>query len=387
MDLMEAEEDGLLRDSARRFLAEHHGFNQRRGMIEASDRGGEPLWSAFADMGWLSLPIAEDHGGLGGSLHAVCALHEAFGASLVVAPYLSSIMLGAGLVAQFGSAAQQRAILPEVAQGRLKLALAHGEAGRDFDAKPATHALRLGGRWQLRGHKQEVLDAASADHLLVSAVLEVPGRPAQTAVFMVSPTAPGLRRDDYLTIDERSASDLQIDDVVVDDAARLGDFSSDAMPAIQSVLLTAIVAQSADALGIADTLAQSTFDYARTRQQFGKPLASFQALQHRMAEMAVLREEIRSCVLLGVLSNALPAETRQRRIASIKAKIGRSLRYIAQQAVQIHGAMGVTEELPIGAYLKRATAYELRFGHGDTHQRRYVQLCSTESLRDSLLVI
>lgn len=381
MNLLEDEENALLRDSARRLLSERNSFAARRRVVASGAGFDAALWREFADLGWLALPLPESSGGLGGGPAAICALMEAFGGSLVIEPYLSTVLLGAACVARLGSEAQQAALLPAIAQGRLQLAFAHAEPGAPIDAATAFTASRDGDRWLLSGRKSQVLNAAHADVLLVSAVIKGSDR---LGVFQVPARSVGLHRDDYAMLDDRPASDLVFGDVNVEHDALLGE-RDDAHAVIDELLDRAIIAMSADALGVAEVLVNSTFDYARSRQQFGKPLASFQALQHRMAEMAVLLEEIRSALLLAMLTEGLQPVERMRRVSSAKAKIGRSLRTIAQQAVQIHGAMGVTEELPIGAYFKRALAYEIRLGHTDAHLRRYTRLCQTTALRDSLL--
>lgn len=384
MNLLEEEETVLLRDSARRLLSERYSFAKRRSIIESGSGFDAGLWREFAELGWLGLPLPETCGGLDGSAEMVCALMEAFGGALVIEPYLPTVLLGARCVARLGSARQQAALLPAVSEGKVQLALAHAEPHAAIDAIPRMSAVRYSDHWQLSGNKCQVLNAAGADMILVSARIS-DGPQGTVGVFQLPAKNAGLHRDDYAMLDDRRASDLRFDAVKLPLDAVLGE-GEDAQAGIEALLDAAIIAQSADMLGAAEVLVNSTFDYARTRQQFGKPLASFQALQHRMAEMAVLLEEVRSALLLAVLSEGLPASVRARRVSSAKAKIGRCVRYISQQAVQIHGAMGVTEELAIGAYFKRALAYETRFGHSDAHLRRYAQLCQTTPLRDSLLV-
>lgn len=371
MDLSYSEEQLLLRDSAERFLGGEYDF-QRRQKIAASAAGwSEAVWGQFADLGWLALPFPEALGGLGGGAVELSLLMEAFGKSLVLEPYLASIVLGGGAVAAVGDSRQQQALLPGVAEGRIRLAFAHDGT---------TTALRQGSGWRLEGLKTNVLGAPAAHHLVVSAM--VGERPGQ---FVVPASANGVSIESYTILDGSRAGDIRFSGVVIGNDALLGG-SEDASSAIEAVIDRAIIALAFDALGALTVLLDATVEYSKTRVQFGQPIGRFQALQHRMAEMAVLREEARAVALFAVLNADGPLAARARAASAAKVKIGRAARFIGEQAIQIHGAMGVTEELNIGAYFKRILTFELLFGSIDRHLRRYAALArETGFIGDSLV--
>ncbi len=381
MDLSYTEEQTLLRESAARFLREEYDFAFRQ-TVAASPAGWSPaIWRQFAELGFLALPLPEDCGGLGGGAVELGLLMETFGEALLIEPYLATIVLGAGAIAAVGDASQRADILPGVAEGAIRLAFAHGERAsrNDLDAI-STVAARSGSGWRLDGLKTNVLGAGAADWLIVSARIGSAG----TGLFVVPAAADGVTVAQYPILDGSRAADVALAGVTVGAGALLGGDDA-AGPAVTAIIDRAIIAQAGDALGALSFVLDATVEYARTRVQFGQPIGRFQALQHRMAEMAVLREEARAIALYAMISaDAAPAQ-RARAASAAKVKIGRAARHIAEQAVQIHGAMGVTEELNIGAYLKRALTFELLFGSVDHHLRRYAALARAEGfIGDSL---
>lgn len=345
MDLSYSEDQVLLKDSAQRFLSREYRVGQDHN------------WSSFAELGWLALPFPEADGGLGGGAVETALLMQEFGAALVVEPYLPTILLGGALLSAFGA---QNEILAEVMAGHHKLAFAHTGAAT---ARPQGKA------WQLEGRKTAVLGAPLANTLIVSAQIG-----DRVGLFIVPADAPGLDINAYVSVDNSSFADLTLAGV---SATRLAE---DASAAIEKTLDQATTALCADALGAMTVLVDSTVEYAKTRVQFGQPIGKFQALAHRMAEMAVLREEAGAAVLFAVLKADAPAPERARATSAAKAKLGRCARFIGQQAVQIHGGMGVTEELNIGAYFKRLTVFELLFGNTAHHLRRYAAFAGNSNL-------
>jgi len=361
MDLDYSEEQLLLRNSAEKFLGAEYDF-ARRQKIAASPAGwSEAVWSQFAELGWLALPLPEAAGGLGGGAVELGLLMEAFGKALVLEPYLASVVLGAGAVAALGEPAQQDALLPAVAEGRLRLAFAH-------DERAAVTAERQGPGWRLEGRKVNVLSAAASDYLVVSARAG-----GGQALFVVPAAAQGVSIEPYAILDGSRAADVALSGVTVGADALLGR-REDASEVIAAVIDRAIVALASDTLGALTVLVDATVEYSKTRVQFGKPIGTFQALQHRMAEMAVLREEARAVVLFAMLNADASPVARARAASAAKVKVGRSARTIAEQAIQIHGAMGVTDELNIGAYFKRVLTFEMLFGSFDRHLARYAAL-------------
>jgi len=374
LDLNYSEEQIMLRDSARRFLA-----GEYLGKKPAN------IWPRFAELGWTALPFAEEDGGLGGGAVEIALLMEEFGAALVVEPVVPTLLLAGALIARFGNPAQ-RARLGGICDGTALLAFAHAEHGANNNQVISTTARRNGALWVLEGRKTAVLGGGLASTYIVSArMADNPDDRSGVGLFIVPADAPALDILGYHSVDERGFADLTFSGVQLGaDTLLSGDETT--MDGIAAVLDNATVALCADALGALSALVDATVEYAKIRVQFGKPIGSFQALQHRMADMAVMREEARAAVLLGVLKADAPAAERARAASGAKAKLGRCARFIGQQAVQIHGGMGVTEELNIGAYFKRLTVFEILFGNTEHHLRRYAALAAgTDLLSKSLL--
>ncbi len=371
MDLTESDEQRLLRDSAARFINGTYTTALRETNAREPLGFSAAIWKQFADLGWLALPIAEQHGGLGGGAVDVGILMENFGRGLVSEPYLATVVLGAGLISQAGSAAQQAALLPKVADGSLHLAFAHSErAARSDLAHVETTAARNGDGWLLNGSKVAVLDGRAAQHIIVSA--RVIDDDNKLALFLVAPDAAGVTLQDYPRLGGGQGCNLALADVHVAHDARLGD--ADAMPAVEAVIDRALAALSAEAVGIMQTLLDKTLDYTKIRKQFGKPLSANQVIRHRLVDISVACDEARSMALrAAMLADAEPHE-RGRAASGAKAKIGKGARFVAEQSVQCHGAMGVTDELDIGAYFKRLLAFEALFGGTTYHYRRHAAL-------------
>ena len=359
MDLRYAAEHAILRESADKFLQERYDYRIVQ-KIAASDAGwNREIWAKFAKLGWLGLPFAPEDGGIGGGAVELAILMDAFGKRLVLEPYLPTVVLGGGLIAALGSEAERQSMLPAVTEGQLLLAFAHEE----HDVP--TQAQRTSGGYLLRGGKKVVLGGACADTLLVSARLG-----EELGIFLVPRETCGLTVRPYRMVDGRRAADVDLTDVAVTSASLLGG-NEDAGDAVEAVLQRAIAALSADAVGAIGAMVSATVDYAKTRVQFGQPIANFQALQHRMVRMKIREEEARASALFATLSLDGPAALRGRAISGAKAKIGRCARFVHQEAIQLHGAIGTTDELALGGYAKRLIVYELLFGSTREHLRRY----------------
>lgn len=360
MDLRYDTEHVILRDSAEKFLGERYDYRTFQ-KIAASEAGFDrELWAAFAELGWLGLPFAPEDGGNGGGAVELAILMEAFGRHLVVEPYLATIVLGGGLVAALGAAAERRAMLPAAMEGRRFLAFAHEER-----AAP-TRAERRSDGYVLQGAKKAVLGGAMADTLLVSARLG----DDRIGIFVLPKDTRGLTLRPYRMLDGGRAADLDLTAAAVPSSALLGGHE-DAGTTVAAVLARAIAALSADAVGAIGAMVKATVDYAKTRVQFGQPIANFQALQHRMVRMRIKEEEARAAALFATLSLDGPADMRARAVCGAKAKIGRCARVVHQEAIQLHGAIGTTNELALGGYAKRLIVYETLFGSTREHLRRY----------------
>jgi alkylation response protein AidB-like acyl-CoA dehydrogenase len=375
MDLTLNEEQRLLRESVDRFVAETYTPELRRRTASEPLGFDQTIWKQFADLGWLALPIAEAHGGLGGGAIETGILMEAFGRGLVTEPYLSTVVIGASLIAQCGSAAQQRALLPRIAEGALYLAFAHSERAARFDlARVDTTARWTAEDWRLDGSKIAVLDGGAAHQIIVSArVLDQEGVPGALALFLVPRETAGLSLQDFPRLGGGRACNLHLGDVRLPADARLGD-GENVLAKIEAVVDRSLAALDAEAVGITQTLLDRTIDYTRMRQQFGRPLSANQVIRHRLADMAMSCDEARSAALRAALLADAEPVTRGRAASGAKAKIGQCARFVAEQAVQLHGGMGVTEELDIGAYFKRLLAFDTLFGNSAHHTRRHAAL-------------
>jgi len=375
MDLTLSDEQRLLRESVDRFIAETYDADHRR-RVAADPLGFSPeIWKKFAELGWLALPIDEAHGGLGGGAIETGILMEAFGRGLVTEPYLSTVVIGAALISECGSEEQKQAILPKVADGSLRVAFAHSERSARFDlAEVNTTARRRADGWRLDGHKTAVLDGNAADYLIVSArIADDDGAPGKLCLFLVPSGTTGLGLRDYSRLGGGRACNLDLDGVQLAADALLGD-GSDVLPKIECVVDRALAALGAEAVGIMQIMLDMTLDYTKIRKQFGRPLAANQVIRHRLADMAMQCDEARSMALRAALMVDAEPVARGRAASGAKAKIGKCARFVAEQSVQLHGAMGVTEELEIGSYFKRLLAFDTLFGGSAHHYRRHAAL-------------
>jgi hypothetical protein len=375
MDLTLSDEQRLLRESADRFVAETFTGAYRRKAANEPLGFSPAIWKQFAELGWLALPIGEAHGGLGGGAIEVGLLMEAFGRGLVSEPYIATVVIGAALVAECGTEAQKQASLPDVAEGKLYLAFAHSERAARFDlAHVETTATKTADGWRLNGSKTAVLDGAAANQIIVSArVASANGASGKLCLFLVPAGTPGLTLRDYARLGGGRGCSLDLNEVQLPADALLGD-GSDALPAIEAVVDRAMAALSAEAVGIMQTLLDTTLEYTKMRKQFGRPLSANQVIRHRLADMAMQCDEARSMALRAALMVDAEPVARSRAASGAKAKIGKCARFVAEQSVQLHGGMGVTEELDIGAYFKRLLAFDTLFGGSAHHYRRHAAL-------------
>ena len=375
MDLTLSDEQRLLRESADRFVGTTYTADHRRKSAAEPDGFSAATWKKFAELGWLALPIAEEHGGLGGGAVEIGILMEAFGRGLVSEPYLSTVVIGAGLIAACGTDAQKSALLPKVAEGSLYLALAHAERAARFDlAKVETSAEKTPNGWRLSGQKIAVLDGRAANQIIVTArLVGADGSSGKLCLFLVPAGEPGMMLRDYPRLGGGRACSLDIRDVQLPDDALLGD-GGDALPAIEAVVDRAMAALGAEAVGIMQILLDTTLEYTKVRKQFGRPLSANQVIRHRLADMAMQCDEARSMALRAALMDDAEPAVRSRAASGAKAKIGKCARFVAEQSVQLHGAMGVTEELDIGLYFKRLLAFDTLFGGSNYHYRRHAAL-------------
>ena len=369
MDFDLTDEQRLLKDSVDRLIADQYQFEQRKKYLAQPDGWSREAWQQFAELGLLGLPFAEQFGGFGGGPVETMIVMEAFGRGLVLEPYFATVILGGGLLRHAATQAQQQALIPEVAQGKLKLAFAHVERQSRYDlADVATTARRDGAAWVLDGAKSVVLHGDCADRLLVTARTAGDRRDrAGIGLFLVDASASGVTRRGYPTQDGLRAAELTLSGVRVSAGDILGDPGA-ALPVIEHVADEAIAALCAEAVGTMQVMHETTLEYLKTRQQFGRPIGQFQVLQHRSVDMLVALEQARSMAMFAAVMAAEENATERRRaMAAAKVQIGRSGKHIGQEAIQLHGGIGMTMEYKVGHYFKRMTMIDMLFGDADTH--------------------
>ena len=347
------EEQQLLADSLRRYLQAQYSFEQRKKLMD----GSPEVWAKLAEMGLLALPLSPDYGGFGGGAVDLMAVMEAFGEALVVEPFVATVM-ASRLVARTASAAQKSALLPAVAEGRLKLGFAYLESGARYDlAAVKCTAKKSGEHWLIDGEKKSV---PPADKLVVSA-----RTPQGVALFLVDPVPATRRR----ALDGFAEADL------VFRGAR-GEALSGGLPEIEEAIDFATALICAEAVGAMKFCCDTTLEYLKTRKQFGVPIGTFQALQHRIVDLYIAQEQAKSmaCLACSKMDSSEDAKDRARAISAAKIKIADAARQVSQEAVQLHGGMGMSEEMKVSHAFRRLTVLARQFGDADHHLARFASL-------------
>jgi alkylation response protein AidB-like acyl-CoA dehydrogenase len=373
VDFSYTEEQLALQATLQRFIARDYGFERRREYARTPLGYSAQAWSQFADLGLLGLPFAEHHGGMAGNAVDVMVVMEQIGQGLLLEPYFSTVVLCGGLIRDVASEPVKKMLLPQIAAGKLRIALAAYEAAGRYDlAHVACSAVQTTDGWQLSGRKSVVLDAPSADYFLVSARTSgETAEPHGISLFLVPRDALGLSMFAYPTQSDGRAADLQLSDVRVLGDALIGRPES-ALADLERAVDEATAALCAEALGIVSALNQATLSYLKTRKQFGVPIGNFQVLQHRMADMYIAEEQTRSmAIIAAVHAGSADARERQRAVSGAKAYIGQAARFVGQQAVQVHGAMGMVDDLIVSHYFKRLTMIDICLGNVDYHLARF----------------
>ena len=373
MDFDLNDEQRQLKESLDRLLADRYGELKDRMAYMKEPKGYSPaLWQQYAEMGLLAVPFAEEHSGLGQGPTETMIIAEAFGRALAVEPYLATVVLSGGALRHSGNAALQKELVPQIVEGKLVLALAHQERQARYDLADTATTARADGRggYTLEGEKNVVLGGDSADKLIVSA--RASGARADRdgiGLFMVDAKADGVSRRGYPTQDGMRAADVTLS------AVRVGPEAVAAAPekglaVLERVVDEAIAALSAEAVGAMAALHELTVEYLKTRKQFGVPIGSFQVLQHRAVDMLTALEQARSMAFYAtMMAGEDDAKERRKAMSAAKVQIGRSARLIGQEAVQLHGGIGMTMEYKAGHYFKRLTMIDLAYGDADHHLR------------------
>ncbi len=372
MHLAFTDEQKLLADSVARFVERDYTFEHRRKLLQSEAGWSAEAWRQCADLGWLAAPFAEHVGGLGGGTPELAIVMEGFGRGLVLEPYLPTIVLGGTLLAAGG----QREVLAQVIEGRAQVALAWIEPQARYDlAWVETRATRRDGGFVLEGRKAVVFNAAAADWLVVPARTAGGARERDgITLFLVPAEAKGVAIQPYRTVDGLRAGEVTLDGVAVGPEAVIGEVDW-GHPLLEAAIDRGIAGICAEAAGIMGVMVTATRDYLKTRNQFGVPLASFQVLQHRAVDMHVLAEQATAMAYrAAVLADARDPVERGRAVSAAKAWLGRAARQVGQEAIQMHGGMGVTDEMPVSHYFKRLTMIETLFGDAAFHRRRFARL-------------
>jgi pimeloyl-CoA dehydrogenase small subunit len=375
MDFSFTEEQTLLRNSVSKFLAGNYDFETFK-KVSRSDAGWSPAnWKTFAELGLMAAPLPEAYGGLGGGPVDTMIVMEEFGKALVVEPFAQTVVVGGGFVNHGGNDAQKEEWLARIAGGETLMAFAFAERQSRFNlADILTSAKKQGSAYVLNGQKTVVLAGPMADTLIVTARTAGGQRDEKgISVFLVDKKSKGIVTRDYPTVDGLRASEITFENVEIP-AANLIGADGDGLPLIEQVTDEAIAAHCAEACGAMKVLLDATTEYSKTRKQFGVPIGKFQALQHRMVDMFMAYEQSQSMTLMVTLRLSGNAKERKKAASAAKVQIGKSGRFIGQSAVQIHGGMGMTDELNVGHYFKRVTMLDTLYGNVDHHLKRYAAL-------------
>jgi alkylation response protein AidB-like acyl-CoA dehydrogenase len=373
MDFSFSEEQTLLADSVEKFIQNDYPFEARQKLVRSELGFSEDNWRTFAELGWLGVPFAEDDGGFGGSAVDGMILMEQFGKGLIVEPYLASVVLAGGVLKLIGSKAQKTDYLTGVIDGSRQGALAFAEPQGRFNlADLTTTATPTDSGFVLNGFKCVVLNGPAADFFIVSARTDGAQRDETgVSLFVVAADAVGISRRDYPTVDAFRASEVTFDGVSLEESALLG-VMGQGYAVLEQVIDEGILAVGSEAVGCMEVLYKATVEYCKTREQFGQPIGKFQVLQHRMVDMFMEHEQSKSLMFMAAMrmDEGYTDEARKA-VSAFKVQVGKSGRFVGQGAVQLHGGMGMTDELSVGHYFKRLTVIDTLFGNVDFHLKRF----------------
>lgn len=375
MDYELSGEQTLLKDSLRGWLSRHYQFDQWRKLTARTPPHSTRNWDSFAEMGWLGITLPQTHGGFGGSAFDQMIVGEAFGSHLVTEPYFSSIVLSGGILRAAASETQKAAWFPRLADGSCKLSFAFVEKQSRFSLNTvATRAQQTAKGYVLSGEKIVVLDAPTSDRLIVLARTsgEMSDRDG-LSLFLIDPNGPGVSARVYSTVDDRQAADIRFDNAIADDIVGS---EGNALPAVEAATDRAIAYLCAEGLGAMRALLDQTLAYVRIRKQFGQAIGDFQVIQHRIVDLRIQLECSRAMTILAAASVEGTPQERARAISAAKVQVGRSAQIVGRDAVQLHGGIGMTNELAVGQYFKRLLVIETMLGDIDFHQKRFAALPS-----------
>lgn len=376
MDFRLTDEQRMLQDTVSRLVREQYAFETRQKLMESEEGFSRDMWRQYAELGLLGIGLPEDVGGFGGGIELMIVMQQ-LGRGLILEPYISTVVLGGTLIAAAGSDAQKEDLLGRMVGGELLLAFAHGEPQSRYNLSDVqTRAEKSGDGWKLTGNKAVVANGDQADLLIVSARVSGDVRDEDgIGLFLVDPKADGVRVRGYQTIDGSRAAEITLDGVQVGGDAVLGE-PGKAYAAIEQAVGRAIVALCAESVGEMEVINDLTLDYIKTRKQFGVPIGKFQVLQQRMVDMMIALEQSRSFTILAAARVDEPGEERERTLSGAKYYIGKSGRFVAESAIQLHGGIGMTWEYSMPHYAKRVVMIDHQLGDVDHHLERFSSLMS-----------
>ncbi|MEY4784625.1 MAG: hypothetical protein RIR41_2560 [Pseudomonadota bacterium] len=375
MDFSFTSEQDQLRDTVAKLVSQKYDFDTRR-KVAKSESGWRPeMWSQFAELGLLGASFTEAEGGFGSGPIEAMIISEEFGKGLVIEPYLQTVVIGGNFFRHGGTDAQKEEHIAGIIGGETRFAFAYSEPKSRFDLNDvSTTAKKDGAGYTLNGHKAVVIGAPFATHLIVTARTSGAQRDANgITVFLVARNAKGVTTRDYPTVDGLRASEVYFENVAVGADAAIGKVDG-GLPLVEKVVDNAIAALCAEAVGCFKVLNEATISYAKQRKQFGQSIATFQVLQHRMVDMFMAAEQASSMTYMVTLKLDEADKARKLAASAAKVQIGKAGKLVSQDAVQIHGGMGMTDELNVGHFFKRVTMIESQFGNTDWHLRRYTEL-------------
>jgi len=376
VDFSYSEEQQMLQDSVQKFVYNQYDFETRKGILKSAKGFSDEYWQLFAELGWLTVPFREEDGGFGGSAVDLLVMMEEFGKGIVVEPFIATAVMAGGLISELGSQQQKDELIPQIMEGRLQLATAFAETGSRYNlASIATAASKEGDHYIINGEKIVVMNGPDADKILVTVRTSGDERSADgISILLVDANSAGISKVSYTGVDGHRHAEISFKSVSVPASALLG-AEGKALEALSRVIDRATLAVCAEAVGAMGVLLKKTVEYTKTRKQFGTAIGTFQALQHRMADMFIECELARSIVIMAAmkLDSGESAAEKVKAVSAAKSKVGRAMRKVGQESVQLHGGIAVTDELDVGHYFKRVTTIEHMFGNTDFHTMRFAR--------------
>lgn len=369
------EEQTLLENMVTAFVRDDYNWETREKIVKTEEGWKPENWSKFAELGLLSVPFTEDHGGLGGTAVDSMVVMEQFGKGLVVEPFMPSILLSGNLISKLANESQANEIIPKIIEGESRYVFAYAEPQSRFDLSDVkSSATKDGDEYTLNGFKSVVFGASMATHIIIAARTSGDQRSEDgITLFLADIKSNGITLQTYPTIDEYRASEVVIENLKISSDMVLGEVDK-AYPVVEEVIDLATIAACSEAVGVLQVLKDSTIDYCKQRKQFGQPISKNQAIQHKLVDMMIEYEQAKSILYAAVTADLSNADERKKAVSGAKARIGQSIKFVGESAIQLHGGMGMVDEYMISHYFKRATMLGVLFGNVDFHMKRFVGL-------------